>query len=129
MLIRFCLCFGMGCTPSMLSENNRRRNRKNSDIYTQSNNTSNNTNNGKSSEIIQDSTKCNQILVNPYQGFKNKKEIVITPESGGTTTKKDSIISVTATGHIIGHIIPPTVRRATIASKYLLFIFKHVPTL
>lgn len=127
MLIRFGLCFGMGCTPSMLSENNR-RNRKNSDIYTQSNNS---TNNGKSSEIIQDSTKCNQILVNPYQGFSktNKKEIVITSESC-VTTKKDSIISVTATGHIIGHIIPPTVRRATIASKYLLifcfsFFYKH----
>lgn len=117
MLIRFCLYFGMGCTPSMLSENNR-RNRKNSDIYTQSNNS---TNNGKSSEIIQDSTKCNQILVNPYQGFsKTKNDIVITPETC-VTTKKDSIISVTATGHIIGHIIPPTVRRATIASKYLLF--------
>lgn len=118
MLIRFCLCFGMGCTPSMLSENSR-RNRKNSDIYTQSNISANN---GKSPEIIQDSTKCNQILVNPYQGFNNKKDIVIAPESC-VTSKKDSIISVTASGHIIGHIIPPTVRRATIASKYYDFFF------
>uniref|UniRef100_A0A336LT50 3',5'-cyclic-AMP phosphodiesterase n=1 Tax=Culicoides sonorensis TaxID=179676 RepID=A0A336LT50_CULSO len=124
MLIRFCLCFGMGCTPSMLSENSR-RNRKNSDIYTQSNNTTN----GKSSEIIQDSTKCNQILVNPYQGLTGNKKDSLTPENTitkipvttttTTTTsslKKDSILTVTGTGHIIGHIIPPTVRRATIAS-------------
>lgn len=117
MLIRFCLCFGMGCTPSMLSESTR-RNRKNSDIYTQSNNST--TNNGKSTEIIQDSTKCNQILVNPYQGFNNKKDILIAPPSDSVIShKKDSIITVTGAGHIIGHIIPPTVRRATIASKLI----------
>lgn len=118
MFIRFCLCFGMGCAPSMLSENNR--NRKNSDLYT--------TNGGSTtakSEIIQDSTKCNQILVNPYQGFnssnintttnnkKNNESIQQLINDDYLCNKKDSIVSVTGTGHIIGHVIP-TVRRSTI---------------
>lgn len=126
MFIRFCLCFGMGCAPSMLSENNR--NRKNSDLYTTN---GGNTNTSKS-EIIQDSTKCNQILVNPYQGFTNNSSNINTTTTTNNkknhesiqqlinddllNNKKDSIVSVTATGHIVGHIIP-TVRRSTISSK------------
>lgn len=105
MIIRFCLCFGMGCTPSMLSESNRSR--KNSDIYT---------NNGTGKEIIhQDATKCNPIMVNPYSGDIMKNNAVPPQQE-----KKDSIVSMAAVGNFTSFTVIPTVRRSTIGSKYLI---------
>lgn len=109
MFIRFCLCFGMGCTPSLLPEANR-SSRKNSDVYA--------TNGSTKTEIIQDSSKCNQILVNPYQD-SNKKQA----DNIETVQKKDSIVSVATIGHVTGFSIIPTVRRSTTCSKYLTFQF------
>ncbi|XP_063697402.1 high affinity cAMP-specific and IBMX-insensitive 3',5'-cyclic phosphodiesterase 8 isoform X2 [Culicoides brevitarsis] len=119
MLIRYCLCFGMGCTPSMLSENNR-RNRKNSDIYTQSNNS---TNNGKSAEI-NDSTNVKHIIVNPYESKDPQETKPTQPNNNPRASepcvqphiKKESIVSVTPSGKYLGSIIRTNdVRRATIA--------------
>lgn len=101
MFLRFCLCFGMGCTPSLLPEANRSR--KNSDVYANNGNTK--------TEIIQDSSKCNQILVNPYQQDKQQRA------DKETLQKKDSIVSVTAIGPVTGFSIIPTVRRSTTCSK------------
>lgn len=109
MFIRFCLCFGMGCTPSMLSEMSRSR--KNSDIYT--------TNNSDNKEIIhQDSTKCNQILVNPYN-----TTTTVTATGDKFSDKKDSIVTVSATTgqHINTFNVIPTVRRSMTGSEYYYF--------
>lgn len=110
MFIRFCLCFGMGCTPSMLSEISRGR--KNSDIYT---------NNTDNKEIIhQDSTKCNKIVVNPYTVTDEAAHTILVAAAATASEKKDSIVSVGAASQNFGGTtfnVIPTVRRSMTGSK------------
>ncbi|XP_049296473.1 high affinity cAMP-specific and IBMX-insensitive 3',5'-cyclic phosphodiesterase 8 isoform X2 [Anopheles funestus] len=116
----------MGCTPSILSNgsNNQQQqqSRKDSGLYVGNVATSGNGSNDTSSNAtaannnkLSNSSPVNPTMVNaPYPGAASK--------DGGTekeSAKKDSIVSISATGHITSFpVVSTTVRRPTAGSKF-----------
>uniref|UniRef100_A0A182MPQ4 Uncharacterized protein n=1 Tax=Anopheles culicifacies TaxID=139723 RepID=A0A182MPQ4_9DIPT len=110
----------MGCTPSILSngsnnQQQQQQSRKDSGLYVgnvaASGNGSNDTSNAAANNNkLSNSSPVNPTMVNaPYPGAASK--------DGGTekeSAKKDSIVSISATGHITSFpVVSTTVRRPT----------------